>query len=170
MNSKSIVFAVCLLFFMGCKETPKEAVQKETTVVVQPENSKPTSAFEDLEGNAIELTDYKGKRVLLNFWATWCRPCIEEMPSLLKAQTILENDSYVFVVASDQSIAKIEAFKEKKGFNFKYLKFNGAMSDFKISALPATFIYSEEGKQVHRIDGATEWDSPEIITMLKDIK
>lgn len=170
MKSKAIIFTICVLFFLACKETPKEGEKKETTVVAAVEKIEHTSTFEDLEGNPIELADYKGKRVLLNFWATWCKPCIEEMPSLLKAEAALENDNYVFVLASDQSMDKIKAFKEKKGFDFKYLKFNGAMADFEISALPATFIYNEEGKQIHRIDGATEWDSPEIIAMLKAIK
>lgn len=170
MKSRSVIFAVCFLFCLGCKETPKEVVQKETVVVTAATESQSKSTFEDLEGNPVELSDYKGKKVLLNFWATWCRPCIEEMPALLKAEAVLENDNYVFLLASDQSIDKIKAFKEKKGFEFNYIKFNGAMSDFEISALPATFIYSEEGKQVNRVDGATEWDSQEIITMLKTIK
>jgi thiol-disulfide isomerase/thioredoxin len=170
MKFKATLFAICLLFCFGCKEGPKEAEQKETNLVTAPENSEVLSTFEDLEGNLVELSDYKGKRVLLNFWATWCRPCIEEMPSLLKAEAALANENYVFVLASDQSIEKIKAFKEKKGFDFRYLKFNGAMADFAINALPATFIYNETGELIQRIDGATAWDSPEIINQLKAIK
>lgn len=170
MKFKATLFAVCFLFCLGCKEAVKEAERKETTAVAAPEKSEAKSTFEDIDGNPIELSDYQGKKVLLNFWATWCRPCIEEMPALLKAEAILENDNYIFLLASDQSMDKIKAFKEKKGFDFKYLKFNGAMSDFEVSALPATFIYNEAGKQVHRIDGATEWDSPKIIDTLKSLK
>jgi hypothetical protein len=65
---------------------------------------------------------------------------------------------------------KIVAFKEKKGFDFNFVKFYGAMSDFEVSALPATFIYNEEGTMVRRYDGLTEWDSPEILSQLKAIK
>jgi len=158
------------LFFIGCKETPKTTDQKKVEGAATTERQEPKGTFEDLEGNAIELSDFKGKRVLINFWATWCKPCIEEMPALLKAEAALENENYVFLLASDQSMEKIKAFKEKKGFDFNYLKFNGAMADFEISALPATFIYNEEGKWRNRIDGATEWDDPKIIDKLKAIK
>lgn len=170
MKLRFIILSSCFLLFMGCKETPKEAVQIEATVVAAVEKTDPKSTFEDLEGNPIELTDYKGKKVLLNFWATWCRPCIEEMPALLKAEAALKNDNYVFLLASDQSVEKIKTFKDKKGFDFKYLKFNGAMADFKVNALPATFIYNEEGIMQSRIDGATEWDAPSMIDTLKAIK
>lgn len=170
MKQKSILFAFCLLLFYACKEKPKAAVQKERVVSTPPEELEPRSTFEDLDGNPIELSDYAGKKVLLNFWATWCRPCIEEMPALLKAETALQHDNYVFLLASDQSIEKIKAFKEKKNFDFNYVKFNGVMADFAISALPATFIYNEAGKEVARIDGATEWDTPEIINKLKTIQ
>lgn len=171
MRHKRIIVSFYLLLSIACKELPKEAaIQTETIADTPPEKKADSSTFEDLEGNPIRLADYKGKKVLLNFWATWCRPCIEEMPALLQAEAILKDDNYVFLLASDQSIDKIKAFKEKKGFEFTYLKFNGAMSDFQIDALPTTFIYNEEGKSVHRIDGATIWNDPEIIKMLKAVE
>lgn len=158
------------MFLFGCKETPKESTQAEIKVTAVPEEKVATSTFVDLEGNPVELSDYRGKRVLLNYWATWCRPCIEEMPSLLEAEAALKKDNYIFLLASDQSMDKIKAFKEKKGFNFKYLKFNGSLAELDISALPATFLYDKNGTQVDRIDGATEWNSPKVIEKLKGIK
>ena len=170
MKQKSILFALCLLTFCTCKEVPKEPAQKKSVLSPPPAQLDPRSTFEDLDGGPIELSDYVGKKVLLNFWATWCRPCIEEMPALLKAEATLQNDNYVFLLASDQSMDKIKAFKEKKDFDFTYVKFNGAMADFAINALPATFVYNEAGKMVMRIDGATDWDTPEIINKLKAIQ
>jgi len=164
------LITACFLLLMACKEAPKEAAQTETKVLVVPEEKIPTSTFVDLENNPVELSDFKGKRVLLNFWATWCRPCIEEMPSLSEAEAALKKDNYIFLLASDQSMDKIKAFKEKKGFDFYFLKFNGVLADFKVTALPATFIYNEEGNQVNRIDGATEWNSHEVIGKLKALK
>lgn len=158
---------IVLVLFLGCKETKKH---KSNPEVLPDSNPKITSTFVDLEGKPIELRDFKGKKVLLNFWATWCKPCIEEMPALLRAQEELAPANYVFLLASDQTLEKISAFKEKKGFDFNYLKFNGSLADMKVEALPATFIYNEEGLFRNRIDGATEWDSPKILDKLRAIK
>ena len=70
-----------------------------------------------------------------------------------KAQAILEKDNYVFLFASDQSVEKINKFKEARGFQLDYIKFNGAYAEENVSALPATFIYNEVGEQVLRFDG-----------------
>lgn len=154
---------------LSCKNDQNNAAESNSPESVQVV-SKAKSSFEDLDGNPIELSDFKGKRVLLNYWATWCRPCIEEMPAMLRAQEVLANENYVFLLASDQSIDKIKAFKDKKKFDFTFLKFNGSLTDKNINALPATFIYNESGKFMNRVDGATEWDSPKILDMLKAIK
>lgn len=168
MKKSCVLLAAFIVLFLGCNEKPKkkvlEAEEKETTLV------KVRSTFEDINGNPVELNDFKGKKVLLNFWATWCRPCIEEMPALLRAQEELATDNYVVLLASDQSMEKIKAFRDKKKFDFTYLKFNGALADMKVNALPATFIYNEEGMFRNRIDGATEWDSPKVLDKLKAIK
>lgn len=170
MKFKCILLAASFLLFIACKEASKEIERKKVSIDTNISKPNSKSTFEDLEGNSIALSDYKGKKLLLNFWATWCRPCIEEMPALARAQTALANENYVFLFASDQSTAKIKAFSEKKDFDFKYVKFNGAMADFEVIALPVTFIYNEDGKLVHRIDGATEWDSLDSIDMLKAIR
>jgi len=170
MKVKVALSILCFLVSLACKETPKQAVDKESVVVSTPKVKEVKSTFEDLDGNPVELSDFKGKRILLNFWATWCKPCIEEMPALLGAEEILEKDGYVFLLASDQSMDKIKAFRKKKGFDFNYLKFNGVMADFDVNALPATFIFNEAGNQMKRIDGATEWDNPKVIAMLRTVE
>lgn len=168
MKKLCAFLAAFMVLFLGCKEEPKKNVveedAKKTTSI------KATSTFVDIDGNPVELEDFKGKKILLNFWATWCRPCIEEMPALLRAQEELAAENYVFLLASDQSMEKIKAFKDKKKFDFKFLKFNRALADMKVNALPATFIYNESGTIKDRIDGATEWDSRKILDKLKAIK
>ncbi len=169
MIKNYLLLTILLTGVLSCKNISKQEADSENGESVAI-SKKQISSFTDLEGNPVELSDYKGKRVLLNYWATWCRPCIEEMPSLLTAQEVLTKENYVFLLASDQSMEKIKVFKDKKGFDFTFLKFNGSLADMQINALPATFIYNESGKFMNRIDGATEWDSPRIIDKLKAIK
>ncbi len=168
---KKCYLLLTLLFasVLSCKNDQNKEVESKGPAAVQ-EVSIAKSSFEDLNGNPIELSDFKGKRVLLNYWATWCRPCVEEMPAMLRAQEVLANENYVFLLASDQSIDKIKAFKDNKKFDFTFLKFNGSLTDMNINALPTTFIYNESGKFMNRVDGATEWDSPKILDKLKAIK
>jgi peroxiredoxin len=173
MVSLNMVIRVLFFFILSISITSCKEVKTEVNTEVVPEaivEKVITSTFEDLEGNPIELSDYKGKRVLVNYWATWCRPCIEEMPDMEKAQTILEQDNYVFLFASDQSVKKIKAFEEARGFQLDFIKFNGMYAAENVSALPATFIYNEVGEQVFRFDGGLKWDSPEMIEKLRAVK
>ena len=170
MKSKIYWLVLVLMVFAACKEPKDKSKIVQEVVKVETKIKTTTSLYEDLDGNPISLTDFKGKRVLLNFWATWCRPCIEEMPSLLKAQEVLEKEDYVFLLATDQSVKIINAFKVRKGFEFTYLRYTGAFADLGINALPKTFIYNKNGDKVDEISGAVEWDSQEMINRLKAIK
>jgi thiol-disulfide isomerase/thioredoxin len=123
----------------------------------------------DLEGKPLALSDFKGKRILLNYWATWCRPCIEEMPALGRLESVLSKEGYVFLLASDESLEKIRAFKDAWGVELAFIKFNGNLTEQQINALPATFVYDTDGRQLARFDGAMAWDSPEMIEQLKSL-
>ncbi len=170
MKITTILWVLLLGMFLGCKETAKKHTV-DSVKVSEPESKIPSDVlFEDLEGHPVALADYTGKKVLLNYWATWCRPCIEEMPSLLRSQVLLEKENYVVLLASDQSVETIKKFKQVRGFDFKYLKFNGSLAEQQIDALPVTFIYNEAGEQVEKILGGVEWDAPETIEMLKKVR
>lgn len=164
MNVRYIACAVLLVLILACKGPVKDS----QTAAARSETQR-ASQFEDLKGNAVTLADYKGKKILLNFWATWCRPCIAEMPSLQRSREILEKENYVFLLASDQPVVTIQSFIERKGLDFNFIKYRGSLAALQINALPTTFIYNEAGEQVDKIVGGMEWDSPETIQKLKDL-
>ncbi len=163
-----LILSLLLIGIVGCKNNDPTTNTLLKAEVVNGSKLGETD-FEDLNGNPVALSDFKGKRVVLNYWATWCRPCIAEMPSILRAQDILEKEGYVFLLASDQAIETIKEFKQKKEFDFTYLKFNGSLAEQQINALPASFIYNSKGALQFKVMGAKEWDSPESLEELKDV-
>ena len=164
-----IILSIGLATIMfGCKEVQEKKDIAPKTIALETAQDS-SSLYEDLEGNPVALSDFKGKRILLNYWATWCRPCIEEMPALENLQDMLAHENYVFLFASDQSVQKISKFKKSRGFDFTYLKYNGIYANNQISALPVTFLFNTNGEQVLRFDGGMAWDSPEIIEQLRKL-
>jgi len=164
---KHVLYIVLSVLIFACKDAKKNEIPLQAETPKTAEKQAPTSVFENLDGTPIQLADYKGKRVLLNYWATWCKPCIEEMPVLERLQEKLSRENYIFLFASDQSVKVIEKFMANKDFDLTYIKFNGDWADAQISALPVTLIYNEVGEQVARFDGAMAWESPEMIEKLK---
>ena len=79
------------------------------------------TTFVDLNDNKVNLRAYKGKKIIINYWATWCGPCIKEMPGLKRAEEILKNHNYTFLLVSDETISKISTFKNIKNFDFNFL-------------------------------------------------
>jgi thiol-disulfide isomerase/thioredoxin len=123
----------------------------------------------DLEGNELPLEGFKGKTVFLNFWATWCKPCLKEMPSMDRAYQQLSEENIVFIVASDEDMKKIKKYASGKDYAFQFAQLQGDIFDLDIKALPTTFIINPEGAIVYNEVGAREWDEPANITMLKKL-
>lgn len=162
MLLKQLMFFLMFIILFSCGETlnkNKKAIKKENTKL-----------FIDLDGNEILLSKFKGKRVLVNYWATWCTPCLEEMPSLVLAQEILKNENYVFLFPTTDAIIKIKEFQKIKNYPLQFLNYPSTLDKLNIYALPATFIYNTKGEIVKRIDGATTWNSNKMINLLKSIE
>ena len=161
MSIKHLLIGFCLGLLMGCNEVPT----KKNTKIAQ----EVDSLYTDLEGNLVSLNDFKGKKILLNFWATWCTPCLEEMPSLAKAQELLQSENFVFLFATTDNTEKIIKFKHNYNYPFRFLQFKSSLDKLNIYALPATFLYDSHGNLVTRIDGATIWNSEAMLNKLRDI-
>jgi thiol-disulfide isomerase/thioredoxin len=155
---------LCLTILLSCHTGVNE--RKSITDL---ESVQLKTLFVDLNNNPVDITQYKGKRIVLNYWATWCGPCINEMPALKIAEDLLENHNYAFLLVSDETISKISDFKMNKKFDFNYLKSVKSIETLGIYSLPTSYIFDENGKKIETIVGTISWDSEEIIEKLKKI-
>lgn len=161
---KTVTFLLCLTILLSCHTGVNE--RKSITDL---ESVQLKTLFVDLNNNPVDITQYKGKRIVLNYWATWCGPCIKEMPALKIAEDLLENHNYAFLLVSDETISKISDFKMNKKFDFNYLKSVKSIETLGIYSLPTSYIFDENGKKIETIVGTISWDSEEIIEKLKKI-
>ncbi|WKD86926.1 Thiol-disulfide oxidoreductase ResA [Polaribacter huanghezhanensis] len=157
---KKTLFIISFILVLGCKDSQDPKVSK---ILNNLEN------LVDLKGEPFDVSTLEGKKVLVNYWATWCAPCKKEMPDLLAAQKILSKENYVFLLISDESKEQIQDFKNKFKYDFTFLRSSESLSNIGIYAMPTTFVFNEKGKKVKEIIGATEWNSEEMITQLKEL-
>lgn len=117
----------------------------------------------NLAGQPVSLESLKGKVVFLNIWATWCAPCIAEMPNIQNLYKKVSSDKIAFVMLSvdEGGLDKVKKFIDRKGFTFPvYLAAGELPLEFDTGALPTTFIISPAGKIVKTQEGMAEYDTP----------
>lgn len=120
----------------------------------------PDFTLKDLDGNSVKLSDFRGKIVILNFWAVWCKYCKLEMPDLNELNSELEKDGKAVIVAVDsqESNSTVKDYLDKNNIKLKVLlDSNGAITQtYGISGFPTTFILNTDGSVYTYIPGATD--------------
>ncbi len=134
----------------------------------------PAITMETPDGKHVALSDLTGKVVLLNLWATWCAPCVREMPTLDRLQAKLGGSSFeVVALSSDRAGASaVEPFFREHGLDNLaiYLDPTGAAGRaLGVRALPSTLLIDSAGREVGRLEGVAEWDSPEAIALIRHV-
>jgi peroxiredoxin len=119
----------------------------------------------------VSLHDYRGKVVVLNFWATWCPPCVEEMPSLVQLQNRLKDQVTVLAVSVDMDADGYEKFVKSHNINLVTVrdadqKSNTLYGTFKF---PETYVIDRDGKIRRKFVGAVDWNAPEIEQYLRSL-
>lgn len=138
---------------------------------VDPPTPAPEIAFEDGEGAKRTLADYRGQVVVLNFWATWCAPCIREMPSLARAQALLRGERVLVLPLSldRNGRAKVDKFYEEarlEGLGRWIDPTAAAGRAFKLRGLPTTVVLDAAGREAARLEGEAAWDAPAMLARL----
>ena len=159
---KIIVHTLYYFLLLGCNSgiTNNENISDLESLQLK-------TSFVDLYENNLDLSVYKKGKIVVSYWATWCAPCIKEMPSIKSAEKILEDYGYTFLLVSDETISKISKFKNERNFDFNFLKSIKSFETLGIYSMPTSYIFDENGKKIKTIVGAVEWDSEEMLTELK---
>jgi peroxiredoxin len=145
----------------GAKEAPKEGYLA------------PQFSLYDLKGRQVTLNDYRGKVVLLNFWATWCAPCRREIPSLKKLYRMRKDEGFEIVAVNTEraSVSKVASFVEKYGMSFPILlnPQGDVGTTYRVRAIPTSFLLDKNGVIRWVIVGGREWESSYVLSRIDQL-
>jgi thiol-disulfide isomerase/thioredoxin len=156
-------FGVYLLARLNEAPQPKKLGSIDNFIAAREVLPAPKSAFLDERGAMVNLDRFRGKVVVLNLWATWCTPCVAEMPMLDRLQQQLKDVDVVVVALSlDRGGPNaVRAFYQEHGIEHLGVYVDPSMraqSDFKVIGLPTTILIDREGRERGRVVGPAEWD------------
>lgn len=150
--------------------SPQSAVLGQFTPL-DPPLPAPEVGFAGRDGASLHLADFRGRWVLVNLWATWCVPCVREMPALDRLQAKLGNRLTVLAISEDRGAAPVvEPFLEKLGLATLAIYLDpkgGAQRSLGVQGLPTSFLIDGEGRILGKLEGAAAWDSPEMVAKLE---
>lgn len=146
---------------------------EQTLTLLPDRQDAPDLNLADMDGELHSLTSYRGKPVIINFWATWCPPCREEMPSMNRGWEKVKHEGIVMLainVGEDEET--IFSFMADYPIDFQVLldQSGDTVNHWPINGLPTTFVIDPEGKLLYRAIGGREWDSDQLLDMVKALK
>jgi len=172
------VFAIFFVLVQSCSSKKddlhkfaKDSLKK--LVVLSPPPAQPSLALKTIDGADVYLKDFHGKVILVNVWATWCGPCVLEMPSLEQFQGAYGGDQFE-VVAVNMDIEAVDGESFYATHEFTNLKFYhdpslGMSGKLGVSGLPISVFYDASGREIARIPGPVEWQSAEVKALMSEL-
>lgn len=142
---------------------------EQKTVVVEKELS--AIKFKDAKGRIFSLADCKGKVVFLNFWATWCPPCLAEMPTINRFYEQFKNEDVIFIlVDADGNLAKSQAYLDRKKYNFPvYAMASDVPQNIFKGTLPTTLVFDKKGRVSMQGEGAANYSSKKFTSFISEL-
>lgn len=155
-----LIVAILALSFLACNQKPVGLVIGEPA---------PDFTLVDLEGKTWTLSDLKGQVVFINFWATWCPPCLQEMPSMQRLFTTLPEDKFkMLAVLNNDKMSLAQFIAGQNGLTMPILddSENSVGSQYGLTGLPETFIVDKQGILREKFIGPEQWNAPKHIQMI----
>lgn len=135
----------------------------------------PKFKSQDLDGQGFDLENLKGKILIINFWASWCEPCVEEVPSLVSLVSKLKGKAQLIAISGDSDRKEVDsflkAFPELKNENISLIwdEDKSLMKSYAVGRLPETFIVNQNFRLVKKVVGSVRWDHPESISYFEHL-
>lgn len=152
---KKLILGLFCLFFLASAQAHELKPWKG--------GATPPLALKDLSGKTHNLEDYRGKVVMVQFWATWCPPCLKEMPAMQRLEKKMAGKPFVILAVNMGETGKdVSEFINRMKINFTVLmdEEGKGVGDWKVFVAPSTFLLGPEGNIRYTLQGGAEWDEP----------
>jgi len=174
-----VLFVTAMLFPQG-RLTIGGAINRVKAYIIQPsasENGEIISDTDfnwklvDINNNEVDLNEAKGKVIFINLWATWCPPCVGEMPEIQKLyNNYKNNDNIMFYMITSDPVSKMKKFVTNRKYDFPVFHAKGETPvPFKVRSIPTTFVLSKSGKIVIRETGAANWGGKKMVEIIDNL-
>ncbi|MGJ7030582.1 TlpA disulfide reductase family protein [Niabella hirudinis] len=176
LNTIILMIGLGIVTLTACKNEGKQDAADSTapaatdTVAAAPAVAMmPAFKMSDEQGKPVTLESLKGKKVVVNIWASWCPPCRAEMPSIQNLYKKTDKEKVAFVLLSvDDQMEDAAAFKKKQGLNMPvFFPAENLPLLFNVQAIPSTFIFNEKGELIKKMEGMDNYDTQEYVDLLK---
>jgi len=171
LHTEVIGFAQRGLLATGLMNPDVKEIIQENATISEPTKADLNLKLIDRDGKITSLEDLKGKVIFLNYWATWCAPCIAEMPSIDKLHEEMGDDVAFVILSFDDDFETAKAFDKRKGYNLPiYAPASNLPTTFQSAALPTTYIIDVDGNIALTHKGMADYNTDEFKKFLKGLK
>lgn len=141
--------------------------EKVATKITNSTVTIPDFEVKDASGKLVNLKKFKGKKVLVNLWATWCGPCRREMPSINSLYKKVNGKAEFVMLSLDDDFNKAINYKSSQALDLPMYYPSGSLpSLFQVQGIPATFIFNEKGELIKSLEGSMNYDTPDFLNLL----
>jgi thiol-disulfide isomerase/thioredoxin len=152
------IFLITFLFLISCKSNN---TKKNSLTDLESLQSK--SSFINLSKKEVDLNLFSNKKIILNYWATWCGPCVKEMPDLMIAEKKLKDSDVSLFLVSDEDVSVISKFVDNNPYTLNFLKSNVSNEMLGVYSLPTTILFDNKGNKVETIVGVLDFSDENLI-------